>query len=352
MSRFRKHRSAFSQRMRRLFWVKKWFDKNPEPLTLLVMTKGDLEVEKLHLSGKGVRNLKLIAVGTLSLFVVSSGIFVYFVLSLPQRAMVEKQNVALKQELSRLQHNLDGLQASLDRIQRFNQKLRALTEVDREFAKRQGPLGQGGGDRNEDEDGSDFGDFSFEEVSYSGVESAPVVIDRRDQFLIQKLNSWTRRLFQTAELESQSVEELFEVLKGRKLQLASTPSILPVRGWVTSHFGYRIDPFSGRRAFHKGMDISARKGAPIVSPAEGVVSFAGPYGSFGNTVMVFHGYGISTLYAHAEDVLVRAGQRISRGDILGTVGNTGRSTATHLHYEVIVHGVRVDPRKYILDRQL
>jgi murein DD-endopeptidase MepM/ murein hydrolase activator NlpD len=352
MSRFKNRRSAFSQRLRRWTWLKKWFEKNPEPLTLLFMTKGNLEVEKLHLSSRGVRNIKLFAVGSLTLLVVSLAIMIQFVLNLPERSMLERENVALKTELNRLQYNLDGVQVSLDRIQRFNQKLRALTEVDREFAKRQGPLGQGGGERAEDSESLDFSEFAFEESSYARGDSAPQVIDRRDQFLIQKLNSWTRRLFQMAELESQSVEELFEVLKGRKLQLAATPSILPVRGWVTSHFGYRIDPFSGRRAFHKGMDISARKGAPIVSPAEGVVSFAGPYGSFGNTVMIFHGYGISTLYAHCEDILVRTGQRISRGDILGTVGNTGRSTADHLHYEVIVHGVRVDPRKYILDRQL
>lgn len=147
------------------------------------------------------------------------------------------------------------------------------------------------------------------------------------------------------------MEELFEVLKGREIQLASTPSILPVKGWVTSHFGYRIDPFTGRRALHQGLDVVARIGAPIVSPAEGVVTFAGKYGSYGNAVMIFHGYGVTTLYAHCNELYVQVGQRVRRGDVVASVGNTGRSTAPHLHYEVIVHGVPVDPRKYVLNRQ-
>ncbi len=229
-----------------------------------------------------------------------------------------------------------------------------MTDVDKEFAQARGPLGQGGPGPEDlqGEEVYDFGDFRVETSELKiGKETAPV-LDRRQQFVVQKIFSRLSRLYKDTEMQTQSVEELFEVLKGRKLQLSATPSIIPLRGWVTSHFGYREDPFTGRRAFHKGIDIAARIGAPIVSPAEGVVTFAGPNGTYGNTVKVFHGYGISTLYAHMDDVLVRVGQRISRGDALGTVGNSGRSTSAHLHYEVLIHGVRVDPRRYILDRSL
>lgn len=354
MARERRKRFSWTHRIQRWAWLRHWFKRNPEPLILLLMTKGHLEVEKIHLSSRIVRSLKLAFVAGVFLLFVSSIIFIQFIITLPERSLLEKENRALKSELNRLQFHLDSLQTSVDRIHRFNQKLRALTEVDKEFARRRGPLGQGGSEQvaNADDESFNFGDFSIEKSSLSLDDKAPQVLERRERFMIQKLYAWMGRLFKDTELESQTVEELFEVLKGRKLQLAATPSIMPVRGWVTSHFGHRIDPFTGRRALHKGMDIAARRGAPIVSPAEGIVSFAGPYGSFGNTVMIFHGYGISTLYAHAEDILVRVGQKVKRGDILATVGSSGRSTGSHVHYELIVHGVRVDPRKYILDRQL
>src|SRR5690606_27570443 len=111
-------------------WIRHWFKKNPEPLTLLLMTKGHLEVEKIHLSGRNLRFLKLAAAAATFLFVVSSIIFIQFIITLPDRALLQRENQALKTELNRLQFNLDSLQSSVDRIQRFNQKLRALTEVD------------------------------------------------------------------------------------------------------------------------------------------------------------------------------------------------------------------------------
>lgn len=316
------------------------------------MAKGHLEVQKLHLSSKHLKVLRHAAIFSVTFAFLSLGFFSYFLVQLPDRGEMQRENLALRGELEKLQFHFDSLQTTVDRVHRFNQKLRALTEVDKEFAKARGPLGQGGGDDFTNYTTFSFGDFAVDSASLSLDADNHDFLPRRDRFMLERLYAWAGRIYRDTELESQSVEELYEVLKGRKLQLASTPSILPVRGWVTSHFGYRIDPFTGRRAFHKGMDIVARTGAPILSPAEGVVSYAGRYGSFGNTVMVFHGYGISTLYAHAEDVLVRVGQRVKRGDTLATVGSSGRSTGAHLHYEIIVNGVRVDPRKYVLDRRL
>lgn len=336
-------------------WLRHWLKPDPEPLTLLIMTKGHLEVEKIHLSSRWVRTLRWASVVGFVFLIISAFILIQFIVTLPERQLLQSENRVLKAELTKIQFHVDTLQSSVERIQRFDKKLRALTDVDKEFAKNRGPLGQGGSEPEAleaENEVFDFGDFTVESSELQiGSESTPY-LDRRQQFMVQRVFSRIARLYRDSELQSQSVEELFEVLKGRKLQLAATPAIMPLRGWVTSHFGYRQDPFTGRQAFHKGMDIAARKGAPVLSPAEGVVTFAGPNGTFGNTVKIFHGYGISTLYAHLEDVLVRVGQKISRGDILATVGSTGRSTSSHLHYEVLVHGVRVDPRKYILDRSL
>jgi len=336
-------------------WLRHWLRPEPEPLTLLVMTKGHLEVEKIHLSSRAVRSLRVGLAFAVICLAVSALIFINFVVTLPERQVLESENNALRGELNRIQFHIDTLQATVDKVQRFDKKLRALTDVDKEFSQTKGPLGQGGLDDSGEGPGGEiynFGDFSVQSSELQiGKESAPA-LERRQQFIIQKLFSRVGRLYKDTELQTQSVEELFEVLKGRKIQLAATPSVIPLRGWVTSHFGYRQDPLSGRRSFHNGIDIAGREGANVIVPAEGVVTFAGPNGGYGNTVKVFHGYGISTLYAHMDNVLVRVGQKMERGEVLGTVGSTGRSTGPHLHYEIQLHGVRVDPRRYILDRSL
>jgi len=338
---------------KRDFW-KRLFGKPKSDITILLLTQQHLDVQKFKLSPSAVRWVKVAAFVAVCFSLVSSVFFIDYLIKLPQNALIRDENKALRAELDRIQFHLDTLQTSMDRIARFDQKLRALTEVDKQFAREKGPKGQGGA--NEDDllaDAQfDFGDFKVEANAVVPDEGSEAMLDRRQAFLVQRMYSWMRGLFRDASLRQQSLEELFEVLKGREIQLAATPSVLPTSGWVTSHFGYRIDPFTDRRTFHRGLDVAARIGAPVVSPAEGVVTFTGLNGGYGRTVMVFHGYGISTLYAHLSEVHVKEGQRVGRGDLLAAVGNSGRSTAAHLHYEVIVHGVHVDPRKYILDRSL
>jgi murein DD-endopeptidase MepM/ murein hydrolase activator NlpD len=131
--------------------------------------------------------------------------------------------------------------------------------------------------------------------------------------------------------------------------LASTPSIWPVRGYLSAGFGNRIDPFTGQRDFHAGIDISTPIGTRIHSPADGVVIAVGVKGAYGNAVTVDHGFGIVTQYGHMASFNVKPGQRLRRGDVIGFVGNTGRSTAPHLHYEVWVRDQAQNPIHYILD---
>ncbi len=132
--------------------------------------------------------------------------------------------------------------------------------------------------------------------------------------------------------------------------ISSTPSIAPVRGLYTSSFGYRRDPITGQRAFHSGVDISAPPGKPVKSTADGVVTKTEQYGGLGRAVYVAHGFGVTTVYGHLSRVNVTAGQKVERGAIVGLVGNTGRSTGYHLHYEVQVDGQATNPLAYILDR--
>ena len=138
-------------------------------------------------------------------------------------------------------------------------------------------------------------------------------------------------------------------LDERRTRLSSMPTITPVKGLFTSKFGIRADPFHGRRAFHRGIDISAPRGHEVVAPGDARVIKAGWHGSLGNVVYLAHGYGIVTRYGHLSKIEVEIGQQVRRGDLIGRVGSTGRSTGNHLHYEVWVDDEAKNPLYYILD---
>lgn len=131
------------------------------------------------------------------------------------------------------------------------------------------------------------------------------------------------------------------------LRLAAAPTLWPVQGRITGSFGERIDPFSGEGAFHRGVDISSEIGTRIIAPADGVVRFADFMNGYGRTVLLDHGNGITTLYGHMSGFAVSAGQLVHRGDTVGYVGQSGRSTGPHLHYEVRIFDTPVNPRKYL-----
>src|SRR5262249_33046033 len=138
-------------------------------------------------------------------------------------------------------------------------------------------------------------------------------------------------------------------LEERVRWISSTPSVAPVKGILTSGFGYRSDPMTGEQGIHQGGDIPAPARQPIHASADGIVVRAGEVTGLGRAVYLAHGYGLVTRYGHMSRVDVHPGQRLKRGDILGLVGNTGRSTGYHLHYEVRLDGAPVNPLGYILD---
>jgi murein DD-endopeptidase MepM/ murein hydrolase activator NlpD len=128
---------------------------------------------------------------------------------------------------------------------------------------------------------------------------------------------------------------------------ASTPSIWPVVGWLTSSFGSRQDPVSGGADFHPGLDIYADYGTPVKATAEGTIDTAGWAGDYGNMILVKHGYGMSTRYGHLSRILVSTGDVVPRGQVIGYVGATGRTTGSHLHYEILLNGQRINPLRLL-----
>jgi murein DD-endopeptidase MepM/ murein hydrolase activator NlpD len=139
----------------------------------------------------------------------------------------------------------------------------------------------------------------------------------------------------------------FPTAFGSLANLADAPSLWPVQGIVTSSFGARLDPFNGEGAFHTGIDIATSQGDAVRAPAGGTVLKAGMGTGYGREVVIDHGHGIETLYAHLSGFAVTAGQEVNRGDILGYVGSSGHSTGPHLHYEVRIHDTPVNPSKYL-----
>ncbi len=157
-------------------------------------------------------------------------------------------------------------------------------------------------------------------------------------------------LLNRARLLSFSWHEAKDTLQNRYDRLASTPSILPTFGYISSSFSYRrIHPILSRPRPHLGVDIAARRGTPIMAAAKGRVRFVGNAGEYGLMVEIDHGYGFVTRYAHASRTMVRLGQPVERGDMIARVGDTGLVIGPHLHYEVIVNGRHMNPRRFILD---
>ena len=148
--------------------------------------------------------------------------------------------------------------------------------------------------------------------------------------------------------EQQSLVEIEAAVKEQESRLKNMPSIWPVHGWVASGHGYRRDPFTGRRTLHPGLDIVAPTGTPVAATAAGRVTYAGWKSGWGRCIEIDHGGGIRTFYAHCRTLKVSSGENVFRGDVIATVGSSGRSTGTHLHYGVVANGSWTNPGNYTL----
>ena len=234
----------------------------------------------------------------------------------------------LQKLLESLGNRIQALDGSLESLQKLEKQLRIMASVKPRDLQSEFGLG---GISKDDQSGS------MEGLSPSG---------RR---FVNRLNRQFLDLEHRAASQQRAFEDLVSVFREKKVTLAHTPSVLPARGWLTSGFGRRYSPFTGRREFHSGIDIVARSGTPIMAPADGLVIKSKRERGYGNVLEIRHMQGIVTRYAHMKKNLVRAGMRVRRGDIMAQVGSTGRSTGPHLHYEVRLNGVAVNPMIYIVD---
>lgn len=232
-----------------------------------------------------------------------------------------------KHQLLSLAGKLKKVEKDLTRIRDFDAKLRVMMNLDEEQGEAASSVG--GGD----------------EKAFSN-DYLPIY---RQELLARKMHNFLNQLSTDTQLEEVKQQQLVQAIRKNRDILASTPSIWPTEGWISSPFGKRRSPFTGRTDFHKGIDISNRIGTPIYAPAKGTVIFSGTDGGYGRSVVIDHGSGIITRYAHLHRSAVKKGDAVVRGDILAYMGNTGRSTGPHLHYEVRLNGVCKNPMRYILN---
>jgi murein DD-endopeptidase MepM/ murein hydrolase activator NlpD len=243
-------------------------------------------------------------------------------------ATLEKENAQLKRELDGFTEEVGTLRRQVTQNFDFQKKARILAQLD-EMSDDVTEVGIGGPD-------------------YAYIQSV-AHFDPETRGKILSVREGVDKLLRQARLQTDSYQAIISSLEATTDIQRHTPSIRPVNvGFVSSYFGRRMDPISGRRTMHRGLDFSARKGTPVFSPADGVITFSGRWKTYGKVVEVSHGHGYVTRYAHLEKQLVRKGQKVKRGDIIARVGSSGKSTFSHLHYEVEVDGKRVDPLKYIL----
>jgi murein DD-endopeptidase MepM/ murein hydrolase activator NlpD len=241
-----------------------------------------------------------------------------------QQAGVEEQ----RRQIQSFAQNINELKSNLLALNQFEQKIRILANL--EHKNDQASLFAIGGSMPEDLD--------------TGI----ALSDDHDR-LVRQMHDQIGQINQNAAVQQKSFETLLSSLKDKRNLLAATPSLRPTMGWISSEFGYRVSPFTGRRELHKGMDIANREGTPIIAPADGVITFADNQWLMGNMITVDHGYGVLTRYGHMSKLLKKNGERVKRGETIALMGNTGRSTGPHLHYEVRLNGVPVNPITYILD---
>jgi septal ring factor EnvC (AmiA/AmiB activator) len=268
------------------------------------------------------------------------------------------QTAAQQAKVESVESSLQGLEGELARLREFERKVRVIANLPN--SQTSPPVGQpeGGGQGG---GGPEFGESVTSPGLGSGVAGAEgegaqeehadawLAENGLDAAALARVTTKAERLGPLASARADSFEELVEALRGQSLRLASTPSIWPTQGWLTSGFGYRTSPFTGRPQFHSGLDVAANPGTEIVAAARGRVTFVGRKGPLGKCVMIDHGYGVRTIYGHTADAFVEAGDEVERGQRIATIGMSGRTTGPHLHYSVEVNGEARNPIDYIVE---
>jgi murein DD-endopeptidase MepM/ murein hydrolase activator NlpD len=358
--------------------------------TLMIIPEKEKTVKSFRIPAFIFKSLAFLTVVTTILFAVLLFNYIKILNQVYENKHLNIENRQLREQIQLFQMKLNTISNDLERINTFEKKLRIITGLEKEKMYQPAYPSDSGSKmmHKENEGGATQGKVNPDQSSYfNELKKIENDFEEEEKFLELKtlyeqkiantfgisdsyqLNKrWSelsRKSFDLA-MDFASFDYKYNLIKDyigqmevdihtldqhlldKESILNSTPTILPTLGWITSYFGQRISPYSGRLRMHEGIDVGASFGTDIVASADGVVTFSGKKPGFGMFVQVDHGYGIETLYAHAQRTLVQSGQKVKRGDVVAHVGSTGYSTGPHLHYEVRVNGIAVDPFYFVL----
>lgn len=295
--------------------------------TLMIIPRRKSAVaRKLSLSSTLIRGLLIFFV--LAVFLILYMVYDYASIKRDKAelARLRIETVEQSQQLQELALKIDEFADRIEEFNQFDKKLRIVANYQIARDKRM-LLGIGGSGNNQ---------IKIKDL-----------LDQDQVKLVSGMRKSISQLNEEANVRETSFTELLIFLRERKSLLAATPSIWPVKGWVTSVFGTRRSPFGSGVEFHGGLDIAARMNKEVICPADGYVLEVTNQAADGNMIRVDHGHGILTTYSHLFKFAAKQGSRVKRGDVLGYVGTTGRSTGPHLHYAVYVNKISVNPRRYL-----
>jgi murein DD-endopeptidase MepM/ murein hydrolase activator NlpD len=309
-------------------------------LTFLVIPdSAGVEVKRLRIPRRWVTLGLLSGVAIFAALLAVAGHDVYLVKEMRDVKQLRAENILLKSQISKIDERVQSMAASVERVQQFNAQLRKITMLsDPERNLAVGPVGAPAHEAAQDPTALAAAGLKRDLLAAGGTERAVDLIHRRLDLLKEDASA----------IESDS-RNLQLWLEDQQALLAATPSLLPARGWRTSSFGFRTDPYTGLQQMHSGLDFSNNIGTPVIATGDGLVTWAGVQGAYGNVVMIDHGHNLASLYAHLSEFTVKVGDRVKRGTLIGSIGNTGRSTGPHLHYELRLNGIPQDPERFILE---
>jgi murein DD-endopeptidase MepM/ murein hydrolase activator NlpD len=321
--------------------------------TLILVTDELSPVRRMQVSRNGLRRAAgaAIAAG----LVIAVGLVDYVRLRFDAVDVVALRADTARQqsELVTLGGEVGGLSSELERLRELERKVRVIANLPGAMreARVPEPAGKGGGEELPEVEADEGPEAA---PAPDGADAAGDGLGARpdgglDPAALARVQARARQLASLVPTRKLSLLDLLEGLEGKSQRLAATPSIWPTDGYVTSGYGNRTSPFTGRQQFHAGLDIAADFGTTVVAPARGRVVFAGMNGPFGRMLEIDHGYGLRTHFAHLAKAHVKQGETVERGTPIAEVGSTGRSTGPHLHYGVEVNGRTVDPTDYIFE---
>jgi murein DD-endopeptidase MepM/ murein hydrolase activator NlpD len=294
--------------------------------TVLVVSDHSQAVRKFRV-GRGAIRKGLVAGGAVLVVALAFGAhYLALLATSSENRVLKEENAQLRSQILLVQEKVAHIASTLDRVEQFDAKLRtAVTQLqptERKLA---------------------IGPVAPPATDGKGGPAPAASADPK------RLPATLEALASSALKQESSLRQLEGYFEDQRAVLASTPSLWPARGWVTSDFGSRLDPYTAERKMHEGLDIATPHGYPVLSPSDATVVFAGTENGYGKVLVLDHGYGVKTRYGHLSEILVKPGDHVRRGAKVAAVGNTGRSTGPHLHYEVRVNGIPENPRKFILE---